>query len=226
VALVNATAVIELGVGFEPWFADLYAASGSKAPQITASTGVTPLMAGDETDPHIWHDVANAIIMAQNIRDGLVTAMPSKKETLTANAAAYIAQLEALDNEIQAQIATLPAAQRKLVTSHDTFGYFAARYGFEVVGTGLGSVTTESSDPDAASIVALVNDIKASGVQAIFVENMSSTKVMEQIAQEAGVTIAPALYTDALGEANSSGATYIEMIRYNVRTMVTALTEA
>ena len=226
VALVNATVVIELGVGFEPWFADLYAASGSKATQITASTGVTPLMAGDETDPHIWHDVANAIIMAQNIRDGLITAMPNKKETLTANAAAYIAQLEALDNEIQAQIATLPAAQRKLVTSHDTFGYFAARYGFEVVGTGLGSVTTESSDPDAASIVALVNDIKASGVQAIFVENMSSTKVMEQIAQEAGVTIAPALYTDALGEANSSGATYIEMIRYNVRTMVTALTEA
>jgi zinc/manganese transport system substrate-binding protein len=226
VALVNAIAVIELGVGFEPWFADLYAASGSKATQITASTGVTPLMAGDETDPHIWHDVANAIIMAQNIRDGLVTAMPSKKETLTANAAAYIAQLEALDNEIQAQIATLPATQRKLVTSHDTFGYFAARYGFEVVGTGLGSVTTESSDPDAASIVALVNDIKASGVQAIFVENMSNTKVMEQIAQEAGVTIAPALYTDALGEANSSGATYIEMIRYNVRTMVTALTEA
>jgi zinc/manganese transport system substrate-binding protein len=226
VALVNAIAVIELGVGFEPWFADLYGSSGSKATQITASTGVTPLMAGDETDPHIWHDVANAIIMAQNIRDGLVTAMPSKKETLTANAAAYIAQLEALDNEIQAQIATLPAAQRKLVTSHDTFGYFAARYGFEVVGTGLGSVTTESSDPDAASIVALVNDIKASGVQAIFVENMSNTKVMEQIAQEAGVTIAPALYTDALGEANSSGATYIEMIRYNVRTMVTALTEA
>ena len=226
VALVNATVVIELGVGFEPWFADLYAASGSKATQITASTGVTPLMAGDETDPHIWHDVANAIIMAQNIRDGLITAMPNKKETLTANAAAYIAQLEALDNEIQAQIATLPAAQRKLVTSHDTFGYFAARYGFEVVGTGLGSVTTESSDPDAASIVALVNDIKASGVQAIFVENMSNTKVMEQIAQEAGVTIAPALYTDALGEANSSGATYIEMIRYNVRTMVTALTEA
>ena len=226
VALVNATVVIELGVGFEPWFADLYAASGSKATQITASTGVTPLMAGDETDPHIWHDVANAIIMAQNIRDGLITAMPNKKETLTANAAAYIAQLEALDNEIQAQIATLPAAQRKLVTSHDTFGYFAARYGFEIVGTGLGSVTTESSDLDAASIVALVNDIKASGVQAIFVENMSNTKVMEQIAQEAGVTIAPALYTDALGEANSSGATYIEMIRYNVRTMVTALTEA
>ncbi len=226
VALVNATVVIELGVGFEPWFADLYAASGSKATQITASTGVTPLMAGDETDPHIWHDVANAIIMAQNIRDGLITAMPNKKETLTANAAAYIAQLEALDNEIQAQIATLPAAQRKLVTSHDTFGYFAARYGFEVVGTGLGSVTTESSDPDAASIVALVNDIKASGVQAIFVENMSNTKVMEQIAQEAGVSIAPALYTDALGEANSSGATYIEMMRYNVRTMVTALTKA
>ena len=224
VALVNATAVIELGVGFEPWFADLYAASGSNATRITASNGVTPLQAGAEVDPHVWHDVANAIIMAQNIRDGLITAMPNKKETLTANAAAYITQLEALDNEIQAQIATLPATQRKLVTSHDTFGYFAARYGFEVVGTGLGSVTTESSDPDAASIVALVNDIKASGVQAIFVENMSNPKVMQQIAQEAGVAIAPPLYTDAMGDANSEGATYIEMMRYNVRTIVTALT--
>jgi zinc/manganese transport system substrate-binding protein len=224
VALVNATAVIELGVGFEPWFADLYAASGSNATRITASNGVTPLQAGAEVDPHVWHDVANAIIMAQNIRDGLITAMPNKKETLTANAAAYIAQLEALDNDIQAQIATIPAAQRKLVTSHDTFGYFAARYGFEVVGTGLGSVTTESSDPDAASIVALVNDIKASGVQAIFVENMSNPKVMQQIAQEAGVAIAPPLYTDAMGDANSEGATYIEMMRYNVRTIVTALT--
>jgi len=226
VALVNATAVVALGLGFEPWFGDLYAASGSKATQITASTGVMPLMAGDETDPHIWHDVANAIIMAQNIRDGLITAMPSQQATLTANAATYIAQLEALDNEIQAQIATIPAAQRKLVTSHDTFGYFAARYGFEVVGTGLGSVTTESSDPDATSLIQLITAIKASGVAAIFVENMSNPKVMQQIAQEAGVTIAPALYTDALGEANSSGATYIEMMRYNVRTIVTALTEA
>jgi zinc/manganese transport system substrate-binding protein len=226
VALVNATAVVALGLGFEPWFGDLYAASGSKATQITASTGVTPLMAGDETDPHIWHDVANAIIMAQNIRDGLITAMPSQQATLTANAATYIAQLEALDNEIQVQIATIPAAQRKLVTSHDTFGYFAARYGFEVVGTGLGSVTTESSDPDATSLIQLITAIKASGVAAIFVENMSNPKVMQQIAQEAGVTIAPALYTDALGEANSSGATYIEMMRYNVRTIVTALTEA
>ena len=226
VALVNAIAVIELGVGFEPWFADLYSSSGSKATQITASTGVTPLMAGDETDPHVWHDVANAIIMAQNIRDGLIIALPSKKETLTANAATYIAQLKALDNDIQTQIASIPTDQRKLVTSHDTFSYFAARYGFVIVGTGLGSVTTESSDPDATSLIQLITAIKASGVQAIFVENMSNPKVMQQIAQEAGVTIAPALYTDALGEANSSGATYIEMMRYNVRTIVTALTEA
>ena len=224
VALVNATTVIELGLGFEPWFADLYASSGSKATRIMASTEVTPLNAGAETDPHIWHDVTNVIIMAQNIRDGLITAMPSKKDTLTANAAAYIAQLQALDRDIQTQIASSPASQRKLVTSHDTFGYFAARYGFVIVGTGLGSVSTESSDPDATSLIRLITAIKTSGVPAIFVENMSNPKVMQQIAQEAGVTIAPPLYTDALGEANSSGATYIEMMRYNVRTIVTALT--
>lgn len=84
--------------------------------------------------------------MAQNIRDGLIATIPSQQATITANGAAYIAQLKVLDNDIQTQTATIPTDQRKLVTSHDTFGYFAARYGFEVVGTGLGSVTTESSD--------------------------------------------------------------------------------
>jgi ABC-type Zn uptake system ZnuABC Zn-binding protein ZnuA len=223
VALVNATAVIELGIGFEPWFADLYASSGSHATRITASNGVTPHHAGAEVDPHIWHDVANAIVMAQTIRDGLITAMPDKQAVITANATRYIADLQALDNDIVAQVAHIPAAQRKLVTSHDTFGYFAARYGFTIVGTGLGSVTTESSDPDASRLIRLITAIKASGVPSIFVENMSNPKVMQQIAQEAGVAIAPPLYTDALGDANSAGATYIEMMRYNVRTIVTAL---
>ena len=226
VALVNATAVIELGVGFEPWFADLYASSGSHATRITASNGVAPHQAGGEVDPHIWHDVANAIMMAQTIRDGLITAMPDQRAVITANAERYIADLHALDNDIMTQIARIPVAQRKLVTSHDTFGYFAARYGFTIVGTGLGSVTTESSDPDAQSLIKLITAIKASAVPAIFVENMSNPKVMEQIAQSAGVRIAPALYTDALGDANSEGATYISMMRYNVRTIVTALTEA
>jgi ABC-type Zn uptake system ZnuABC Zn-binding protein ZnuA len=92
-----------------------------------------------------------------------------------------------------------------------------------IVGTGLGSVSTESSDPDATSLIDLITAIKASGVPAIFVENMSNPKVMQQIAQESGVTIAPPLYTDALGDANSDGATYIAMMRYNVRTIVTAL---
>lgn len=224
VALVDAIAVVELGLGFEPWFADLYTSSGSHATRITANKGVTPHLVGNEPDPHIWHDIANAIIMAQSIRDGLITAIPNQKSTITANATAYIAQLQALDSDIVAQVATIPADQRKLVTSHDTFSYFAARYGFEIVGTGLGSVTTESSDPDAQRLIQLITDIKTSGVPAIFVENMSNSKVMEQIAQEASVTIAPALYTDALGEANTSGATYIEMMRYNVRTIVTALT--
>lgn len=226
VALINATAVIELGIGFEPWFTDLYSSVGSKATLITASTGVTALTADGEFDPHIWHDVGNAIVMAQNIRDGLISAMPNHADSFNVNASAYIAQLQVLDSDIQAQIAVIPIAQRKLVTSHDTFGYFAARYGFVVVGTGLGSVTTESSDPDAASIVALVNDIKSSEVAAIFVENMSNSKVMEQIAQEAGVAIAPPLYTDALGANNSSGATYIGMMRYNTKTIIEALTRA
>lgn len=224
--IANATVVIELGLGFEHWFGDLYTASGSKATRITASKGVTTHQLDNELDPHIWHDVANAIIMAQNIRDGLIAAMPSQKATITANAERYIAELQSLDKEVVDQIAHIPAAQRKLVTSHDALGYFAARYGFVIVGTGLASVSTEASDRDAQSTIQLINDIKASGVPAIFIENMSNPKAMEQIAQSAGVQIAPELFTDALGDSNSEGATYVRMMRYNVRTIVTALTRA
>jgi ABC-type Zn uptake system ZnuABC Zn-binding protein ZnuA len=112
----------------------------------------------------------------------------------------------------------------KLVTSHDTFGYFARRYGFEVVGSGLGS-TTEASDPSAAQLVSLVEEIKGAGVPVVFVENVSNPRLMEQIAAEAGVTLGPAFYTDALTEPGGDGETYIKMMRHNVTAMVTVLSQ-
>ncbi|PDW04864.1 metal ABC transporter solute-binding protein, Zn/Mn family [Candidatus Viridilinea mediisalina] len=177
-----------------------------------------------EFDPHVWQDPNNAIIMVEAIRDALMLADAPNAEVYAQNAAAYIVELEELDRFIVAEVARIPMAQRQLVTNHDTFGYFAARYGFEVLGTALGA-TTEAADPAAGAIAELVQQIQAAGVPAIFTENTSNPALMETIAREAGVSLAPPLYTDALGAPGSPGATYIGMVRVNVTTIVEALTQ-
>ncbi|MCC2629395.1 MAG: putative transporter substrate binding protein, partial [Thermomicrobiales bacterium] len=174
-------------------------------------------------DPHVWQDVANAIVMVENIRDALVAADPDRTEQYEANAAAYIAELEALDASIREQVGTLPPERRKLVTSHDTFSYFAAAYGFEVLGTALGSLSTEAGDPSARDIATLITEIEEAGVPAIFAENVANADLMESIAAEAGVSLAPSLYTDALGPPGSPGETYVGMMQSNVTTIVDAL---
>ncbi len=175
-----------------------------------------------EYDPHVWQDPNNAMVMVEAIRDALTAADPANAATYAANAAAYLAELEELDAFVTEQVATLPEERRKLVTSHDTFGYFAERYGFEVLGTALGA-STEASDPAAGELARLVEQIRAAGVPAIFAENTANPALMETIAREAGVELAPTLFTDALGAPGSEGATYLEMIRFNVTTIVTAL---
>ena len=177
----------------------------------------------EEHDPHVWHDVQNAIHMVEAIRDELVKVDPAHADKYQANAAAYLQQLQDLDKWVVEQVATLPEANRKLVTSHDTFGYFSRRYGFQVVGTALSSFSTEASDPSAADFAKLIEAIKAAKVPAIFAENVQNPKLMQRLAQEAGVKLAPPLYTDALGKEGSEGDTYIKMMRYNVTTIVNSL---
>lgn len=192
----------------------------------TATVSGTPEAeehAEGEFDPHVWHDPTNAMAMVEAVRAALVAADPANTATYDANAKAYTTQLTELNAFVEQEVAKLPAERRKLVTSHDTFGYFAARYGFEIVGTALGAVSTEVADPAAGELAELVGDIQAAGVPAIFAENVSNQDLMETIAREAGVVLAPTLYTDALGEPGSEGATYVEMIRYNVMTIVNAL---
>lgn len=176
-----------------------------------------------EFDPHTWMSPLNAIVMVGNIRDALVAADPANADFYTANAAAYIAQLEALDAEMRAEIETIPAEHRKLVTTHELFGYFARDYGFELLGSALGAVTTEAADPGAGQIAALVEEIRAAGVPAIFVENVGNPALMERIAQEAGVALAPPLYTHGLGPAGSGAEDYLGMMRTNMQIIVEAL---
>lgn len=177
-----------------------------------------------EFDPHVWHDVPHVIHEVELIRDALVEADPANAPSYQANAEAYLGQLKELDSWVAEEIKKIPADRRKLVTSHDTFGYLARRYGLEIVGSGLG-VSTEASDPSAAEVAGLIEEIRAVGVPAIFTENVSNPKLMERVAAEAGVTLGPQLYTDALGEPGSDGETYLKMMRYNVTALVTALSQ-
>jgi zinc/manganese transport system substrate-binding protein len=239
VALADAAVIFENGLGFEPWLDDIVDAAQPDAPRIAVSDGIELRLAdageheeGDEDDhehedgdydPHVWQSVANAQIMVENIRDALVDADPDRADVYEANAAAYLKTLEELDASIFEQVAAIPEDQRKLVTSHDTFGYFADRYGFEVIGTPFG-ISTESAEPAASDVAELIEIIEASGVPAIFTETIQNDSLIDQIANDAGVEVAPPLYTDALGDGESGASTYIDMMSSNVETIVTALT--
>jgi ABC-type Zn uptake system ZnuABC Zn-binding protein ZnuA len=243
VTLEGADVVFENGLGFEPWLDQFYESAAPAGERVVVTEGIEPRHAAEEHegdehegeepegeehehgefDPHVWHDVANAIVMVGNIRDALVAADPANAAVYEANAAATIADLETLDAWVREQVDTLPAERRKLVTSHDTFGYFADAYGFEVLGTALGSLSTEAGDPSARDIAALIATIQEAGVPVIFAENVSNPALMESIAAEAGVTLAPPLYTDALGEPGSPGESYEGIIRSNVTTIVDTL---
>ena len=239
VVLAEANVIFENGLGFEPWLDGFFESTQPPGTRVVVTEGITPREVGQDADeheeeedagdghgqfdPHVWHDVANVIILVGNIRDALVATDPARAELYEANAAAYIAELEALDASIRGQVGTLPPERRKLVTSHDTFGYFADAYGFEVIGTALGSISTEAGDPSARDIAMLITQIEEAGVPAIFAENVANPDLMESIAAEAGVVRAPPLYTDALGPQGSPGDTYVGMMRSNVTTIVDAL---
>jgi zinc/manganese transport system substrate-binding protein len=239
VALADAAVIFENGLGFEPWLDDIVDAAQPEAPRVVVSDGIELRLADAEQhedgdgkdheheegdyDPHVWQSVANAMIMVENIRDALVEADPDRAGVYEANTAAYLAELEELDASIFEQVAAIPEDQRKLVTSHDTFGYFADRYGFEVIGTPFG-VSTESAEPAASDVSELIELIEASGVPAIFTETIQNDSLIEQIASDAGVEVAPPLYTDALGDDESGASTYVDMMTHNVETIVTALT--
>ncbi len=226
-ALAEAEVIFEDGLEFESWLNNLYTASGSKAVRVVVSEGVTLRVVEEngqkETDPHIWQNVDNAILMVKNIEAGLIKADAANAATYTANAEAYVKKLEALDTEVETEVAKLPKEKRKLVTSHDALGYYADRYGFEIIGSVMASVSTEAGEPSAADFAKIVDEIKSTGTQAIFLESMANPALVERVAKEAGVEVGPELFTDALGKPGSEGATYIDAVRYNTKALVSAL---
>lgn len=225
--LRDASVIFENGLEFETWLESLYQSSGSKAARVVMSEGVKLRMFEKDgktaADPHIWQNVQNGILMVRNVEAGLARADPTNADAYKTNAQAYIKTLETLDKEIEEIANKLPQEERKMVTSHDALGYFAERYGFTVVGEVIAALSTEAGEPSAQDIVKLVDAIKQTGTKAIFLESMANPKLVERVAQEAGVQVGPELYTDALGEPGGPGATYVDALRFNANAIVDAL---
>ena len=238
-AVTDADLVFAVGLGFEPWLDGMLASSAADARLVNLSDGLRPRGASTDhgetaghaghnhhhagdADPHMWHDPRRVIVMVGSIVRALCEADPANAAAYAARGDAFVARLERLDGYIEQRVAELPVERRKLVTTHDAFGYFADRYGFEVISV-LGSVSTESGDPSAAAMAEVADRVEAAGVKAIFVENILSPKLTRRLAEQGKSVAVASLYSDALGPPGSDGASYEQMMRHNVDTIVGAL---
>lgn len=241
-AIETANLILYAGYDHEPSIIKLIKSSTNSAPKIAVHELAVPkpLMGeheheGEEKaeskphaegekvpDPHVWHNPQNGIRMVETIRDELKKVSPSNAELYTNNAAKQTADLQKLDTWIKAQIATIPADKRKLVTTHDALSYYANAYGLEVAGA-LQGVTTEEQ-PTAARIAELSSEIKTVGVPTIFAETTTNPKLMETVAREANVKISDKeLYSDELGSPGSGADTYEGMLKTNTCAITSGL---
>jgi zinc/manganese transport system substrate-binding protein len=218
--VADAKLLVVNGLGLEGWLPRLVQSSGSKASIITVTAGIAPLKAGVAADPHAWQSVAEAKIYVGNIRDALAAADPAGAEVYRAHAEAYLAKLDALDREVRAAIAQIPPTHRKVISTHDAFGYFAAAYGIDFIAP-LG-VSTES-EPSARDIAGIITQIRASAIPAVFLENISDPRLMARIAAETGARIGGTLYSDSLTGEKGDAPTYIELVRHNIKALTSAL---
>lgn len=212
------------GLGFEGWMDRLVEATGFKGETVIASTGVksrTMVEDGvEETDPHAWQNLSNGLLYVKNIADGLCQADPQDCDSFRRNAAAYAAEIADLDAEVKARIAAVPEEKRKVITTHDAFGYFGAAYGVTFMAPEGYSTESEAS---AADVAKLISQIKQDKVTALFIENMSDPRLIEQIAHETGVKAGGALFADALSEKGEGGETYLQMFKHNIALLAPAM---
>jgi len=226
-AIATAALVVSNGLGFESWLPRLMDAVAFKGRPVVASAGIEPLMrltdigsASKVPDPHCWQDVANARRYVANIAQGLAAVDSANADPYAAGAAAYDRRLAALDAWIRAEIAGVPPEQRRVITDHDAFAYFAKAYGVEFLAL-RGRVP--ESEPPARRIAELIGELRAHKVRALFFENMSNPALIQQIARDAGATVGAELYSDALSMPDGPAATYEAMMRHNVTALVAGM---
>ncbi|HUG56963.1 MAG TPA: metal ABC transporter substrate-binding protein [Candidimonas sp.] len=240
-ALAQAQVLVINGLDFEGWLPRLVQASGFKGMQVLASQGVELRhLADDErtresqidkahnhkheaghvhgdVDPHAWQDLSNGMIYAKNIADGLSQADPKRRGYYQSRMQAYVAQMKTLDAEIKQGFAEIPLAKRKVITSHDAFGYFARAYGIQFI-----SVVGLSSDaqPSAKDVAAIINFAKKEQISGVFIENTTNSKLAKQIARETGAKVIGTLYSDALAPVDQPAATYLGMFSWNAGRLI------
>lgn len=247
-ALAGADVVLRSGGDIDEWFGGLVESAGTDAPTVSLLESVRTIEGDDDhaeeehgeeahgdeegeeehgeegsaegagLDPHWWQDPTNAMAAVMEIRDALVAADPEGRETYAANADAHVAQLRALDEAIAACMGSIPAEDRKLVTTHDALGYFAQRYDIDVVGLVVPALTTRAQ-PSAGAVAELTDAIDDEGVETIFPESQLPAGLEQAIADEAGAQVGPGLWTDSLGPQDSGAATYLEAMRFNAQAM-------
>jgi zinc/manganese transport system substrate-binding protein len=218
--IADAKLVIVNGLGLEGWLPRLVQSAGSKAQVITASAGIATLKLGSGADPHAWQSIPNAKIYVTDIAKALAGAVPSEADYFRTQAEAYLEKLETLDREVRDAVAKIPPERRKVISTHDAFGYFAAEYGIRFIAP-LG-VSTET-EPSARDIAAIIGQIKAQKIPAVFLENISDDRLIRRIAAETGARVGGTLISDSLTGEKGTAPTYIDMVRHNIKALTSAL---
>lgn len=227
-AVAGARVVVTNGLGFEGWIDRLIKASDTKAARVVATTGIpTRQMAGGDghghgklVDPHVWHDPKRMAAYARTIAEGLAKADPAGADAYKAHAAAFAERAAAADAWAEAEFAKVPLPKRKVITSHDAFGYLAERYRLTLASPR--GISTEA-EPSAKGIAALIRQIREQKIKAVFIENITDRRLVDQLAKEAGAVVGGRLYSDALSAPGGPAATWESLFRSNVGLLTSAM---
>lgn len=234
--LLQSRLLVSNGLGFDPWAQVLARSVDYKGMALLASKGLKPLTEAakpavkghghnhahshGEADPHAWQNPNNVVLYVRNIAAALSQLDPASASTYQANADAYVKELQALDVWAKAQFNAIPAAQRKVITSHDAFGYLAAHY--KITFLSPQGISTEAQ-PSAKDVAQLITQIQREKIRAVFLENMSNQRLLTQLSQDAGTAVGGKLYADALSSPDQPGASYLLMMRHNVNQLVAGM---
>lgn len=222
--LRDARVAVENGLGLEGWLDRAIRASGFSGTRVVAAAGVRPRLMQEGgravPDPHVWQDPGRAVLMVRAIADGLAAADPARAAHYRDRATAYTARIEAVDAEIERRMAAIPPSRRRVITGHDAFGYFGARYGVEFLAV---QGVSAQAEPSARDLARLAAQARREGVRAVFVENMTSPRAAEALAREAGARVGGTVYSDDLSPPDGPAGTYLDMLRHNARLFAEAM---
>lgn len=226
-AILGAKLVVINGLGFEPWAEKLIKSAHYTGPTLVASQGIQTRQLATpkggvptDIDPHGWQDPSNVMRYVKNIAESLSSLDPEGAASYKTNSESYLRELSALDQFARDQIGRIAPAKRQVITSHDAFGYFAARYQIRFLSP---QGVNGKAEPSAKTVALLIRQIRQDQIKAVFIENMSSPKLLAQITRDTGIVLGPKLYVDALSGPTEPGATYLDMMHYNITELVAGM---